>query len=194
MSSASDSIFTPSALAQSPRLDRPMPQGLLLTSMFLKTPATSGGKLLSIITRYRRRSTTLGTCSMNTGHCSMQDMQLVQDQSSSSVTALPMIGVSAGASFAVPFPSIMGRSFCRCAFRSWISFFGESGFSVKYAGQRSWHRPHRVQASRSKSCFQVNSGMVVTPYVSRVSKSVMGASTALGPVERRMVFRVALTT
>ena len=67
----------------------------LLSGDLIDFVTTSEGKLLSIITRYLLRSTTLGICSTNTGHCSIQAIQLVHDQSSSAVTALPIMGVSA---------------------------------------------------------------------------------------------------
>ncbi|HVG00656.1 MAG TPA: hypothetical protein VND68_12525, partial [Chloroflexia bacterium] len=114
----------------------------------------------------------LGTCSMNTGHASMQARQVVHDHSVSSMIQPPTRGSSSACnpgSCSAP-PSLPIASICngpflstlasssgaasrKCSCRSRISFLGERGLSVSHAGQASWHRPHSVQVYVSIRSF-----------------------------------------
>src|SRR6476619_5530125 len=106
----------------------------------------SVGKRDSAITRLRRRSTIVSTCSMSTGHSCMQAPQVTQSQTTSSVTAPGTSGACSSTSPAGSTPATASR-------RSMINSFGLRGLPVFHAGQTSWQRPHSVQLNRSSSCF-----------------------------------------
>ena len=76
------------------------------------------------------------------GQISWQARQVVQDQRASLVTV--SIRLASG---------LLKATSPICL----ITFMGESGLSVLWAGQRSWQRLHLVQASVSKISFQVRS-------------------------------------
>jgi len=65
---------------------------------------------------------------------------------------------------------------------------GLSALPLKWAGQASWQRPQRVQASKSSSCFQVKSSILATPKSSVASKST-ALSAPLGRSERKKTLR-----
>src|SRR5437867_3542749 len=52
--------------------------------------------------------------------------------------------------------------------------FGESAFPVREAGHTAWQRPQRVQASKSITCFQLNSWNWLMPKLSCSSIFSMG--------------------
>ena len=61
--------------------------------------------------------------------------------------------------------------------RSMTTSLGESALPVFQAGHEAWQRPHSVQVTRSKSCFQVNWSILPAPKTvssSIVSRSISG--------------------
>jgi hypothetical protein len=80
--------------------------------------------------------------------------------------------------------AIEGRGF----FKVLNNLLGIEWLTAEINRTASWHRPHRVQASKSKSCFQVKFSILGTPNVSAVSRS-MGVKAPLGFRERKKVFR-----
>ena len=102
-------------------------------------------------------STMWSTCSMSTGHSCMQAPQVVQSQTtSSSITP----GLSGCGSVGCPFfrASMMAGPLAKMWSRSEsTSSFGDSGLPVFHAGHTCWHRPHSVQAYRSRFSFHVRS-------------------------------------
>jgi len=80
-----------------------------------------------------------------------------------------------------PWPAAFFASTYSCALSSQWSFkfldelLRGKMLSCVVGGQPSWQRPHRVQASESKICFQVNSSSFPTPKLSAVSKSRIGS-------------------
>jgi len=121
--------------------------------------------------RYRLISIFLSKVGIDTGQLTWQDRQPVHDQTVSSWITLSR----RPSSFLMP-----AAVFSHSPFRSWMNFLGESGFCVRCAGQRSWHRPHRVHASRSNICLQVKPSILFTPNSSAFSKSGIGAIAPLG--------------
>src|SRR5680860_686118 len=110
----------------------------------------------------------LSRISMLTGQISSHALQVVHAQISSEVIrsnrlsavieislSSPIVGATGGS----PVAPITSPDF------STISR-GSRGLPVACAGQTDVQRQHTVQASRSKSCFQVNSSIDFTPNVS----------------------------
>ncbi len=117
-----------------------MPRGLPLTSVCSMAVITSSpGNSPSMSTRLRRSSMILSMCSMEAGQMSWQARQVVQAQ----MTSRPMVSIRLAAGSVKAISPI------------WLtSRIGDSGLPVVKAGQRSWQRLHRVQASASKMSFQ----------------------------------------
>ncbi len=69
----------------------------------------------------------------------------------------------------------------------WLtSRMGDNGLPVAKAGQRSWQRLHRVQASASKRSFQRRSAISLAPNFSVDSSSrLMEVSLPVGPRSAR---------
>jgi len=143
---------------------------LKLFSMPLNVWFSSAGKSPSMRTRSRLSSTTLSICSTKTGHASTHAPQVVQDQTSSASTAVPTIGFSFSSD--PPFNNTGAFSF-KLSNKSRISFFGDNGLSLKYAGHISWHLPQLVQASKSSKFFQEKSFIFPTPNISAFSISIV---------------------
>ncbi len=105
---------------------------------------------------------------MLTGQISSQARQLVQAQSSSPVTRSNTKLVDTVISGSTPIggdTTVEPVAAITSPVLSTISR-GSSGFPVAWAGHTLVQRPHMVQESVSRSCFQVNSSMVDTPKLS----------------------------
>src|SRR5919202_5626546 len=92
---------------------------------------------------------------MPTGHASTHAMQVVQSHSSCGQIVSPWI------LRLEPIGSFMPYSHSLTSI-----ILGESAFSVSEAGHDAWQRPQRVQASKSITCFQLNSSNLLMPKVS----------------------------
>ena len=113
--------------------------------MFSSACWALAGMRASSITRLRRMSTMVGTCSISTGQASMHAPQVVQAHSSSSVIALGSIGSASSSDTcarARPMPAGWRSS---SSFTSCMIFFGESDLPVMFAGHTASQRPHSVQ-------------------------------------------------
>ena len=116
------------------------------------------GKLLSSMTRLRRRSTMWSTCSIPTGHSRTQAPQVTQSHTLSSGTAFGTSGWNAvSPSGFARASSSAGPSANSWSRRPMIRSLGERRLPVAYAGHTSWQRPHSVHDIVSSICFQVRS-------------------------------------
>ena len=166
--------------------------GLALFSIPRKAPPSSFGKSLSMRVKYRRISRILSRISMFTGQFSSHARQVVQDQSSSllmrsnKLLALTVISVSTpiGGETAPcsPVAAITSPVF------NTISL-GSNGFPVAWAGHTAVHRPHIVQLSVSRSCFQVKSSITEAPIVSMSSASIKSGRARIAPLGRSRSFK-----
>ena len=150
---------------------------------------------LEFATYPRRTSTIMSMCSMSTGHACMQARQVVQAQISSGVrtpwtksgTVRAPVSLS---STAVPGTSTSFRSVQSSRFVLRTTSRGDSGISAAKAGHSSWQRPHLVQPSAERSCFQDRSSSAATPGFSSFSMSGTGCNAPLGREERRKMLAV----
>ena len=105
---------------------------------------------------------------MFTGQISSHALQEVQAQTSSGVMRSKRLLASMVISGSSPIGGETGgvpvRAITSPVFRT-ISR-GSSGLPVAWAGHTDVHRPHMVQASVSRSCFQVKSSTVAAPKLS----------------------------
>src|SRR3954465_14058016 len=132
----------------------------------------------------------LSRISMLTGQISSHALHDVHAQSSadvmrsnteSAVMVMPGAVLTGGDTAGAPVAAITSPTF------STISR-GSSGLPVACAGHTDVHRPHTVQASVSKSCFQVKSSIVAAPNVSR-SVSIRFGMGFIAPLGRSLSFR-----
>jgi len=131
---------------------------------------------------------------MLTGQISSHALQVVQAQISSGVIrsnsefALMVISASrpiGGLTTGRPVAAMTSPDF------STISR-GSRGLPVACAGHTLVHRPHIVQASRSRSCFQVKSSMVDAPKLSSSVSSRFGIG-RIAPFGRSLSLRYMLS-
>ncbi len=137
---------TSRSLHQSALVSSFSPHGFDWFSRFEKVSCNSAGKSASISTWFLRVSKIISRCWILTGQMSSQPLQLVQDQRSSFLIG-PVSSSTRGGRFSPPsfFNSLSAFS-RRATLVLWIRSFGDSGFPVLAAGQRSSQRPHSVQA------------------------------------------------
>ena len=132
----------------------------------------------------------LSRISMFTGQISSHALHVVHDHSSaevirskrlSAVTLISMSVPTGGDTGGVPVAAMTSPVF------STISR-GSRGLPVAWAGHTEVHRPQIVQASVSKSCFQVKSSTVDAPNVSSSVSMRFGIS-RIAPLGRGRSFR-----
>ncbi|CAJ4015536.1 Uncharacterised protein [Burkholderia pseudomallei] len=75
--------------------------------------------------------------------------------------------------------------------RSWISFFGLSGWLDANAGHAASHLPHCTHASKLSNWFQRNSAGFATPYASRSTSDGFSAVGGVAPPSPVYASRVA---
>ena len=121
--------------------------------------------------------------SMSTGHAWTHAMQVVHSQRVWLAMTLSTSGWSSSAtpSRLSPLASKASRATAACFpggvpplawyFRSTMKSRGFRSFSVAYAGQASWQRPHSMQVRRFSRSVQARSRTLFQPYVSPPSKS-----------------------
>ena len=127
---------------------------------------------------------------MLTGQISSQALHVVQDQSSSEVIRSNRLSAVTLISRSVPTGGVTGGEPVAVITSPVLSTIsrGSSGFPVACAGQTEVQRPQIVQASVSKSCFQVKSSTVDAPNVSSSVSIRLGIS-RMAPFGRGRSFR-----
>ncbi len=176
VSPLSASSGTCRSLAQSPRLSALRPQGLPWFSRPRYRVWNSSGKRDSISTPNWRMPMILAMCSLSIGQTSMQAPQVVQSQTSSSLTTSP-------SSFFRPSGSLRScpAESSRWCFSLSSRFFGERTLPDWNAGQTSSQRPHSAQEKRSSRSLRVRSVSCGVPNFSCSSRLTRGIS-ALTPM------------
>src|SRR4051794_13835690 len=157
------------SLAQSARSVCDMPHGFPEFSMPRYALPSSVGKFDSIIERYRRMSRILSRISMLTGQISSHALHVVHAQTSSAEIRWNTSFVDTVSSGSWPTTDDTAPA-GRDSLITWPILVtisrGSSGLPVAWAGHTDVHRPQIVQASVSRSCFQVKSSMTAAPKLS----------------------------
>ena len=122
-----------------------------------------GGNRDSAITRLRRRSTIVSTCSMSTGHSCMHAPHVVQAQTTSSSTTSGTSGTGSTSPSRRESPRAAAGPLEQVVAQVHHEELRREGLPVFHAGQAAWQRPHSVQAYRSRTSFLVRSAIVAAP-------------------------------
>ena len=126
---------------------------------------------------------------MFTGHISSHALQEVHAQSSSEVIRSNTFGAVMVISGSVPMGGVVGGVPVADMTSPTFSTIsrGSKDLPVACAGQTEVQRPHIVQESVSKSCFQVKSSMVAAPKVSKSLSMRLGIG-RMAPFGRSFCF------
>ncbi len=137
----------------------------------------------------------LSTISMLTGQISSQARHVVHAHSSSAVIRSKTLSDVTVIALSTDTGGETGSAAVRSATSPSLMTIsrGSSGLPVVLAGHTEVQRPQMVQASVSKSCFQVNSPTVAAPMVSMSVASIRLGTARIAPFGRGWGERYMLT-